>query len=382
MNRISTSSLTCIWVGVMAIAVNAVRLGAQPVPVSIAAGAGQITVSWPAGLSLVQPQKATRIINPDWADWGAATTGLTLTDASGDTAAFYRLRFLAPTVTVPPAGAATAVGSNVSFVVTATGTTPFAYQWQQDNQALSGATAATLTLTNLSLTDAGDYTVVIANRAGAITSAVAVLTVTNLPVRPAGIYMGVFAGEADSGGFAILLRTNGLGYVVGYNGVQQDGVFATNFPVVLDGSFATGVQGGGTVGGIFTADQVSGSFTNSLGQTGTYTGGRKPDTGSHTADAGWYVGTYDGAFTGTTFIVVAADGTAFFYTIDFNGTPGENDGGGFGSINGSNGFGATTVPDNLTVVGTLNPTTHVISGTYKSGNTTLGNFTATRTLTP
>jgi hypothetical protein len=131
------------------------------------------------------------------------------------------------------------------------------------------------------------------------------------------------------------------------------------------------------VGGTFTDSAVSGNFTNSVGQTGTFSGSRKSDTGIHSGDVGYYSGSYNGYKTGSAYLIVAADGTAFFFTTDSSG-----DGGGYGTINAGNGFSATTVPDGLTVTGTLNQATHVISGSYKSGGTTLGNFSVSRTLTP
>jgi hypothetical protein len=65
------------------------------------------------------------------------------------------------------------------FSVTASGTGPLSYQWNLNGTALPGATSSTLTLTSPQLTDAGGYSVVVANIAGSVTSSVAVLTVTN-----------------------------------------------------------------------------------------------------------------------------------------------------------------------------------------------------------
>jgi hypothetical protein len=349
----------------------------QPVSLSVQTGNGQVRVLWPAGLSLVQPQKRTNLVSGAWQDLGAATTATNLAEAAGPGQAYYRLRFLAPDITAQPQGQTNSTGSNAVFSVTATGTAPLAYQWRKDGGPLPGKTAASLGLTNLTADDAGNYTVVVSNRVGAATSEVAVLAVTNPLVPPAGIYMGSFAGQADNGGFGVMLRSNGQAYVVGYNTPQDEGVFASGFPVALDGTFTTTTAQGGNVDGTFTAAAVSGDFRNSTGQTGTFSGDRKTDGGIHAADAGYYAGTYSGAFSGNAYAVVAADGSVFFFTTGATG-----DGGGFGTINAANGFSAITVPDNLTVAGTLNPATHVLGGTYSSGGTTLGTFSVTRTLTP
>jgi len=76
----------------------------------------------------------------------------------------------------PVAGVVTE-GSNYTFAVSATGTEPFSYQWRFNGTNLAGKTLATLATTNVRLTNAGDYSVVITNYAGAITSPVATLVV-------------------------------------------------------------------------------------------------------------------------------------------------------------------------------------------------------------
>ena len=65
--------------------------------------------------------------------------------------------------------------------VVATGTAPLSYQWQKNGTNIVGATAATNTIAAAQTTDAGNYTVVVTNVAGSITSAVATLTVNIAP---------------------------------------------------------------------------------------------------------------------------------------------------------------------------------------------------------
>jgi DNA/RNA endonuclease G (NUC1) len=88
-----------------------------------------------------------------------------------------------PTVTTQPSTQSAAVGGNASFTVVAAGDATLTYQWSRDEVELSGATAttATLTLTNLNATDAGNYSVVIKNSVGSITSAAVPLVITGLP---------------------------------------------------------------------------------------------------------------------------------------------------------------------------------------------------------
>ncbi len=82
-----------------------------------------------------------------------------------------------------PQNQTVAVGANVSFTVSASGSAPLSYQWQRNgmnlanNASISGVYSSALNLANVSLEDAADYRVVLANVAGVTTSAVAVLEV-------------------------------------------------------------------------------------------------------------------------------------------------------------------------------------------------------------
>ena len=70
------------------------------------------------------------------------------------------------------------IGTRVLFAVTASGTAPLAYQWRLDGHELAGQTNRTLTFSAVQAADEGDYTVVVSNLAGAVTSAPGRLWVT------------------------------------------------------------------------------------------------------------------------------------------------------------------------------------------------------------
>lgn len=199
------------------------------------------------------------------------------------------------------------------------------------------------------------------------------------PPPPFGIYMGNFAGQVDNGGFAMMVRSNGQGVVVvGYNTPQNEGVYATNFMITGFGGFGVSTIQGGTASGTLTSNAITGNFRSSTGGNGTFSGTRKPDTGVQQTNAGYYTGTYSGTYSGNAFLVLAADGTMFFYT---QSSP-VDDGGGFGTINAANSVSGTTVPDSLTITGTLNPSTHIISGNYSFSGTTLGTYSVTLITSP
>ena len=94
---------------------------------------------------------------------------------------------LPPSITAQPAAQAVASGVSASFSVTATGTAPLAYKWLKNGGAItngtkySGATSNLLTVATVTTNDAANYTVVITNAAGSVTSAIAPLTIVATP---------------------------------------------------------------------------------------------------------------------------------------------------------------------------------------------------------
>jgi hypothetical protein len=82
-----------------------------------------------------------------------------------------------PVITTQPLSQTVGGGLPVTFSVEATGDGPLTYQWRRQGIALPGATNASLTIAELRRNDAGSYSVLVSNPAGAIASAVATLTV-------------------------------------------------------------------------------------------------------------------------------------------------------------------------------------------------------------
>jgi uncharacterized repeat protein (TIGR01451 family) len=82
-----------------------------------------------------------------------------------------------PFITAQPPSLAEFVGSNLTLVVTADGAPPLYYQWRFGNVPIPNATNRTLLLTNVQVADSGDYSVVITNQYGSVTSSNATVTV-------------------------------------------------------------------------------------------------------------------------------------------------------------------------------------------------------------
>jgi len=69
--------------------------------------------------------------------------------------------------------------------VLAGGTPPLSYQWRFNSTNIIGATNDSYSLANVQLTNGGDYSVVVSNTAGTVTSSNAVLRVNRYPIADA-----------------------------------------------------------------------------------------------------------------------------------------------------------------------------------------------------
>lgn len=105
---------------------------------------------------------------------GGNRFSIAVRDASGDTV---------PIITAQPVNQTLTEGENAVFSVIANGgTAPLAYQWRKNGSPIAGAISATLNLTNLVLSDAGDYDVVVTSFIGTTNSVSGTLAVNPLPV--------------------------------------------------------------------------------------------------------------------------------------------------------------------------------------------------------
>jgi len=100
----------------------------------------------------------------------------------------------APFITSQPRGQVGYWGKSVIFTVTAAGSVPLSYQWLKDNAPIGGASESSLVLTNLQLTNAGNYSVVVTNAYGSTASSNAYLT-----MNPAGVSLALYPGVTIDG---------------------------------------------------------------------------------------------------------------------------------------------------------------------------------------
>ena len=197
-----------------------------------------------------------------------------------------------PSITQQPASVSVRANDPVSFSVTAGGTAPFSYQWLFNGATIPGANAATYTIPQVQNGDAGNYTVVVSNAAGSVTSAAATLTIappgTNLALgRPATASStqggGLEAGNATDGNLTTRWASAGgadpswlqvdLGAVKPFNTVvlNWEAAFATQYQIQVSNdaqAWSTAASTTSGHGGVETVifPTVQGRFVRMFGQ--------------------------------------------------------------------------------------------------------------------
>ena len=91
------------------------------------------------------------------------------------------LMSIMPAIQTQPQSQTVTEGSSVQFSVTATGRPAVTYQWNFNGAPLAGATSSTFTLASAQSGNAGNYTIVVSNAMGSVTSNQAMLTVNAMP---------------------------------------------------------------------------------------------------------------------------------------------------------------------------------------------------------
>lgn len=106
----------------------------------------------------------------------------------------YKLTFAGlvnpPGISAQPEGGRLAFGASLTLTVSATGVTPFAYQWTLNGTNIANATNATYVIASASANDVGDYRALVSNTGGTTPSLVARVDVLD-PELTAESYVGL-----------------------------------------------------------------------------------------------------------------------------------------------------------------------------------------------
>ena len=120
---------------------------------------------------------------------------------------------VAPAIITQPSGQTIVAGQTATFSVTASGTTPLSYQWNKNGTAISGAGSSSYTTPATTTADNGaQFTVVVGNSVGNVTSTAATLTVNAatfmLSATPTSLSFGNVSTGASST-LAVTLTNSG-----------------------------------------------------------------------------------------------------------------------------------------------------------------------------
>ena len=150
---------------------------------------------------------------------------------------------VAPSITAQPASQTIAAGQTATFSVTATGTAPLSYQWQKNGAAIAGATSSSYTTPAETASDSGaQFSVVVSNSAGTVTSNAAILTVNAPPaVTAQPVNQTVAVGQTAT--FSVTATgTAPLSYQWRKNGANISGATASAYTTPATASTDNGAQ--------------------------------------------------------------------------------------------------------------------------------------------
>ncbi len=201
------------------------------VTLTASASGSPATVQWFQGTnSLLNATNTTLSFTVNSGSGGNYTAVFSNSAGSATTAPAVLTVDIPAWLTQQPQSIVTNVGATVTLAGAGGGTAPLSYQWQFDGTNISGATNAGLVLTNAQPTNAGSYTLVVANGYGTNVSTNAVLTfistvqvgsgtvAVTIPVTMAGVSNSVnMAGVILPINLLATGDENGLGFTLNYD---------------------------------------------------------------------------------------------------------------------------------------------------------------------
>lgn len=188
--------------------------------------------------------------------------------------------------------------ATATFSVAASGTTPLAYQWNENGNPISGATSSSYTTPPTAAADNGDkFTVVITNSAGTVTSDAASLSVSSGSSPAIPQFSHVFIVLEENHSFSDVIGNPNMPYL---NGLASANSLATQYYAdahpslpnyfeltVGEGTSITGTSGD-SYSGVVTQDNVVRALT-AAGKTWKSYAESLPSVGYLGGDSGPYL---------------------------------------------------------------------------------------------
>ena len=205
-----------------------------------------------------------------------------------------------PVSATGPTNQTAVAGSNVVFSTIASGTGPYNYAWSKNGAAISGQTNSSLTLNNVTTSDAATYSVIVGGAMGTVTNS-ATLTV-NVPVTVTAAPTNQTVVVGNNVTFSVTATGTGLSYQWLFNGSvigTSNSLTLNNVTTSQSGIYTVivnGTVGSATNSATLTVNKAVATITlGSLSQT--YSGAAEPVTAT-TIPSGLAVSfTYNGSAT-------------------------------------------------------------------------------------
>ncbi len=217
-----------------------------------ATGTAPLTYQWKKNGTAITGATAASYTTPaeTTADNGAQFTALVSNSAGSATSNAATLTVnpapVAPSITTQPSSITIIAGQTATFSVIATGTAPLSYQWSQNGSAISGATSSSYTTPAETIAANGtQFTVVVSNSVGNVTSNAATLTVNPAPVAPSittqPSSVTITAGQTAT--FSVTATgTAPLSYQWNQNGTAISGATSSSYTTPTETTSASGTQ--------------------------------------------------------------------------------------------------------------------------------------------
>jgi hypothetical protein len=214
-----------------------------------ASGTAPLSYQWQKNGAAISGATSSSYTTPaeTTSDTGALFTVVVSNSAGSVTSSAATLTVnVPPSITRQPAGQTVTAGQTATFSVTATGTAPLGYLWQKNGAAISGATSASYTTPATTASDNGaQFTVVVSNSAGSVTSSAATLTVNPAPIPPSittqPTGQTVTAGQTAT--FSVTASgTAPLSYQWQKNGAAISGATSSSYTTPAETTSDTGAQ--------------------------------------------------------------------------------------------------------------------------------------------
>ncbi len=222
---------------------------------------GSSAAAVPGATSASYTTPALTLQNDQTSYYVSVTNGIVTKQSNPATLSVYATP---PTITAQPLDQSVNAGDPANFSVAAQGAGTLTYQWYKGQTAISGAQSTTYSIPYTALSNAGSYTVRVANSVGNVTSRTAALA-----VGPADSGLSVWPNSVS--------RANSDPWIA-----QNHRTIRQMRPRFLVINFANGLGAGGgdnVSGGAFPADAVqpkAQAFLDQLKEAGRYHAAQNP----------------------------------------------------------------------------------------------------------